>query len=101
MHFAERWTDVSRAAANDPADRPAWVTWARAWWSSWGRPIPFVLLMAGAMASRRGREVDLVAPSSAAAVAEVLGARGLLCDPEDVAWVAGPRACGAASPAGA
>src|SRR5450432_1600940 len=91
MHFAERWTDVSRAAANDPADRPAWVTRARAWWSSWGRPIPFVLLMAGAMAARRGKEVDLVAPSSAAAVAEVLVGRGLLCDPEDVAWVTGPK----------
>jgi hypothetical protein len=91
MHFAERWTDVSRTAADDPADRPAWVTRARAWGSSWGRPIPFVLLMAGAMAARRGKEVDLVAPSSAAAVAEVLGARGLLCDPEDVAWVTGAK----------
>ena len=84
MHFAERWTDVTRT----PAD--AWRIRARAFWSSWGRPIPFALLMAGALAGRRGKEVDLVAPSPAAAVAEVLTARGLLCDTEDVAWVTGP-----------
>jgi hypothetical protein len=84
MHFAERWTDVTRT----PAD--AWRIRARAFGSSWGRPIPFALLMAGALAGRRGKEVDLVAPSPAAAVAEVLTARGLLCDTEDVAWVTGP-----------
>jgi hypothetical protein len=35
--------------------------------------------------------VDLVAPSSAAALAEVLSSRGLPCDTEDVVWVDGPK----------
>jgi hypothetical protein len=47
--------------------------------------------MAGALAVRRGGEVDLVAPSPAAAIAEVLTSRGLPCDTDDVVWVAGPK----------
>jgi hypothetical protein len=47
--------------------------------------------MAVALASRRGRDVDLVAPSAAAAIVEVLADRGLVCEADDVAWVVGPK----------
>jgi hypothetical protein len=84
MNPAERWTGVVRIGADPPR-------WVRAWWSSWARPVPFALLMAGALVARRGKDVDLVAPSSEAAVAEVLTRRGLVCETEDVAWVVGPK----------
>jgi hypothetical protein len=41
------------------------------------------------LAARRGTEVDLGAPSSEAAVAEVLTQRGLACEAEDVKWIPG------------
>jgi hypothetical protein len=47
--------------------------------------------MAGALVARRGKDVDLVAPSSRAAIAEVLTARGLACETDDVVWVVGPK----------
>src|SRR5580692_8730177 len=84
MNLAERWIDVARIGAESPR-------WVRAWWSSWARPVPFALLMAGALVARRGKDVDLVAASPETAVAEALAARGLLCDNDDVAWLVGPK----------
>jgi hypothetical protein len=47
--------------------------------------------MAGALVARRGKDVDLVASSPEAALVEALGARGLLCENDDVAWIVGPK----------
>jgi hypothetical protein len=50
-----------------------------------------VLALVGAswlVATRRGADVDLAAPSSEAAVAEVLTRRGLSCEADDVKWIA-------------
>jgi hypothetical protein len=69
------------------AQAPAWV---RAWWLSRARPVPFAVLIAALAAAGRGRDVDLVASSPEAAVAEALTARGLACAPDDVAWIVGP-----------
>ncbi len=55
------------------------------------RPIVLGLLMAGALASRRGGEVDASAPNRSASLAQVLRGRGLACTQEDVAWLQGPE----------
>ncbi len=55
------------------------------------RPIPFALAAAALFAMRRGVDVDANAPSRSAALAQVLRARGLSCDADDVTWVRGPR----------
>jgi len=85
MQSAERWRSVTRFAAwSSPA-------WARPWWRSRAKAIPLLLLIAGAAAIHRGREIDLVAPNSETAIAEALTASGLECDASDVAWVDGAR----------
>jgi hypothetical protein len=53
------------------------------------RPIVIALVMAAAVASRRGGEVDTRAPNRSTALAEVLRARGLSCTQDDVAWLDG------------
>src|SRR5579859_1471999 len=84
MDSAERWTSVARIGAGR---RP----WVPSWWRTWMRPVPFALLMAAGIAARHGEGVDLVAASPESAIAEALAARGLACEPEDVAWIVGPR----------
>lgn len=54
------------------------------------RPVPVFLLVAAAVASRRGEMVDLAAPNPSISLASVLGARGLVTTPGDIAWVALP-----------
>jgi hypothetical protein len=63
----------------------------RAWWSSTARPVPFVVAIVWVLAARRGADVDFVAPSPEAAVAEAMTARGLACDSGDVTWVDHPH----------
>jgi hypothetical protein len=84
MDSSERWTSVARISAWDRG-------WVHAWWHSRARPVPFAILMAALLVARRGQEVDLVAPSPEAAVAEALSARGLACESDDVAWIVGPH----------
>jgi hypothetical protein len=83
MDFAERWTKVARIGG-----RPDAVL--RAWWRSRARPLAFVVLATALLAGRRGCAAKLAARPEAA-VEEALAARGLTCEPEDVAWVVGPR----------
>ena len=54
------------------------------------RPVPFALALGAFFAVRRGVEVDANAPSRSAALTQVLRARGLACDADDVTWVKGP-----------
>src|SRR5581483_1418567 len=92
MQSAERWRSMTRIAAWSsrlPGEGPDGRV--RRWWRSRARAIPVVLLMSAAAAFHRGSGIDLVAPSSEAAVAEALTARGLSCDAADVAWVEGPH----------
>ena len=84
MDSAERWTEVARNRAQTPR-------WVQAWWRSRARPIPFALLLGALAAAGRSGDVDRVAPSAEAAIAEVLTARGLACEADDVTWIAGPR----------
>jgi hypothetical protein len=63
----------------------------RAWWTSTARPVPFVVAIVWILAARRSADVDFVAPSPEAAVAEAMNARGLACVPGDVTWVDPPR----------
>ena len=62
----------------------------RAGWRSKARPVPYVLAAVCALAAARGRDLDPIAPSPSAAVAEVLSTRGLACVADDVTWIDPP-----------
>ncbi len=69
----------------------AWFPKAtRAWWRSKARPVPFVLAAGCLLAAAKGGDLDWAAPSPEAALAEVLGRRGLSCTADDVTWVDAP-----------
>jgi hypothetical protein len=53
------------------------------------RPLAALAVVA-IFASRLGANVDSLAPSASAALAEALAARGLACSPGDVHWLRGP-----------
>jgi hypothetical protein len=61
-----------------------------AWWRSRARPVPIVLAVALAL-GWRSCDIDSVAPSPEAALAEALALRGLVSDAADVAWIVRPR----------
>ncbi len=63
----------------------------RTGWRSKARPVPYVLAAVCIFAVARGRGLDAVAPSPAAAVAEVLSTRGLTCSAADVTWIDPPE----------
>ncbi len=90
MNVAKRFKDMTSAvfAASDGTQTasPAVRSWRR--WP-WLRPIPFALVIAGVLASRRGADVDLAAASPAAALAAVLATRGIDCAADDVTWTSG------------
>ncbi len=54
--------------------------------SSRWRPLPFALAL-GLVGALRGRGIDAAAPTSQAALATALSARGLSCEPGDVVWL--------------
>ncbi|WP_394820988.1 hypothetical protein [Pendulispora albinea] len=55
------------------------------------RPLPYGLGLALLVAASSGEAIDPRAPNRSAALAEVLSARGLLCEEADITWVSGPR----------
>ncbi|MGH7269176.1 MAG: hypothetical protein ACREJ3_01995, partial [Polyangiaceae bacterium] len=63
---------------------------ARSWWRSKARLSVLALAVTWALAVRRGEEINPAAPSPAAAIAEVLTARGLGCQAADVTWIDPP-----------
>lgn len=89
MNVAKRFRDMTSAvlsASDGSAVAPAARSWRR--WP-WLRPVPFALVIAGVLASRRGADVEVAASSPAAALAGVLAARGLECAADDVTWTSG------------
>src|SRR5579883_2890968 len=65
------------------------------------RPVPVALVLAAVLASRRGADVDVAAPSPAAALAQVLTDRGYACAAEDVVWTSGASGISGAMTGGA
>ena len=59
------------------------------YWRSSARPVPFLLALAVLLAARRDA-VDSTAPSPEAALADLLGERGLACAADDVLWISRP-----------
>src|SRR5580698_9333587 len=76
---------VTRSAGRSkkPA-RPNQAADARSAWRVKARPVPYVLGAVCVFAAVRSENLDLVAPSPAVAIAEVLSSRGLACVAADV-----------------
>jgi hypothetical protein len=75
--------------------------WAIRWWRSRARPLPFAVALALVLADRPWTASLGSAPSSAAALADVLSARGLACRSDDVTWLSEPRSVASALVGGA
>jgi len=80
-------THLGSIPASERWARPSWLL---SWWHSRFRPIPIVLAIASALASRNCGP-STVAPSPESAVADALAGRGLLCEAADVTWISRPR----------